>query len=365
MAVDPLDLVTLGRTSLRVTRLGFGAATIGGLWTEVSDADAIATARHALSMGIRYVDVAPVYGYGNSERRLGAALASVPREAVTISTKVGRLLVPRELVTDAMDVDRQRGDGGEDYYYRGTPPVRPVFDYSADGVRRSVEASLIRLGVDRIDLLFIHDPDNHWTEAISEAYPALERLRSEGVVGGIGVGMNQAAMLERFAREGDFDVFLMANQYTLLDQSGLDGLLPVCEARGIAVVVGGVFNSGILADPRPGSRFGYAPAADALVAHAQRLRDACDRHGVPLKAAAIQFVIAHPAVACVLAGARNIGHLDEFAALMRHRIPAQLWDELRAEGLLPAHAPTPGGAPTTSTAPVELARAAAASEDPG
>jgi D-threo-aldose 1-dehydrogenase len=351
VAFDPLEEVVLGQTGLRVTRLGFGAATIGGLYRAVPEADAVATARHAADIGIRYFDAAPVYGYGNSERRLGSALASLPRDTYTLSTKVGRLLVDRDRITPAMDVDYQRIDGVEDYFYRDTPPVRPVFDYSRGGVLRSIEASLERLGVDRIDIAYIHDPDSHWEQAIGEAYPALERLRAEGVLRGIGVGMNQTAMLTRFAREGDFDVLLVANRYTLLDQGALTELFPTCEARGIAVVLGGVFNSGILADPRPGSRFGYLPAGARPLARALEMRAICERHGVPLRAAALQFSLAHPVVNAVLAGVRNTTQLDDYPGLMRRVIPDALWAELKAEALLPENAITPDAVPATVASP--------------
>ena len=341
MAFDPLEQVALGRTGLVVTRLAFGSATIGGLFREVPEQAAVATCAHAAQMGIRYFDVAPVYGYGNSERRLGAVLSTLPRSSFVVSTKVGRLLIDREAPTEGLDVDSQRVDGQDDYFYRGTPPVRPIFDYSRDGVLRSLEASLERLHLDRIDIAYIHDPDNHWQQAIGEAYPALERLRSEGVVQAIGVGMNQVSMLERFAREGDFDALLVANRYTLLDQEAMPRLLPLCRERGIAVMLGGVFNSGILAEPRQGALFGYLPADEALIARAQRLRDTCQRHGVPLRAAAVQFALAHPAVTSMLAGVRTSAQLDEYPALMRTDIPAELWLELKSEGLLPLDAPVP------------------------
>ena len=170
----------------------------------------------------------------------------------------------------------------------------------------------------RIDIPYIHDPDDHWEAAIGEAYPALHRLREQGVVRAIGVGMNQSAMLARFAREGDFDVFLVASRYTLLDQEALTELLPLCQERGIAVLVGGVMNSGVLADPRPGSHYDYGPAPAEVVERARRLAAACDRHGVPLRAAAIQFPLAHPAVTGLIAGVRTVEHLDEYPALMRH-----------------------------------------------
>jgi D-threo-aldose 1-dehydrogenase len=348
---EPFETVPLGRTSLRVTRLGFGSATIGGLFREVPEPEAVATARHAANIGVRYFDTAPLYGYGDSERRIGAAVASLPRDAYVLSTKVGRLIVPRDRITPDMDVDHQRIDDQDDYYYRTNPAVRPVFDYSHDGVLRSVDESLERLGLDRIDILYIHDPDHHWEQAISGAYPALERLRAEGVVRAIGVGMNQVSMLLRFAREGDFDVLLVANRYTLLDQEARAELFPLCLARGIAVVLGGVFNSGILADPRPGSRFGYLPADDEVMARVHRLRDVCERHGVPLRAAAIQFALAHPAATSLLAGVRTRTQIDDYPGLMRHPIPAQLWEELKAEQLLPEDAVTPPPSPMQTALP--------------
>ncbi len=372
MAFDPLEEVALGRTGVRVTRLGFGAATIGGLYRPVPEVDAIATARHAIDIGLRYFDVAPVYGYGNSERRLGAALAALPRDAYALSTKVGRLLVDRDRITSGMDVDHQRIDGVEDYFYRDTPPVRPVFDYSRDGVLRSIEASLERLGVDRIDIAYIHDPDNHWEQAIGEAYPALEQLRAEGVLRAIGVGMNQTAMLTRFAREGDFDVLLVANRYTLLDQGALTELFPVCQDAGIAVVLGGVFNSGILADPRPGSRFGYLPAggtaartgpgdardlraprrpaagggAPVLAGASRRQRDA---RGRPQRGPARRLPGAHAAghPECAVGGAQGRGA----APRGRHHTrrgslrpsPAQSQHPPRIPPDAPDHVPGPGG----------------------
>ena len=341
MPFDPTECRRVGHTAVTVTRLGFGGAPIGGLFSAVTDADAIATVRRAWELGIRYFDTAPLYGYGASERRMGASLASVPREEFTISTKVGRLIRPSDALPDGADVDRQELDRQENAFYVGTGPVRPVFDYSYDGVLRSMEESLERLGLERLDIAFIHDPDDHWEAAIGGAYPALERLRADGVVRAIGAGMNQSAMLARFAREGDFDVFLLAGRYTLLDQSALTDLLPICEEKEISVVVGGVMNSGILADPRPGSHFDYAPAAIEVVERAGRLAAICARHGVPLRAAAVQFPLGHPAVVSVVAGVRRIDHLEEYPALMSEPIPAALWAELRHEGLLVAGVPTP------------------------
>jgi D-threo-aldose 1-dehydrogenase len=342
MPFEPFERTTIGRTGLAPTRLGFGTAEIGGLYRAVTEEAAAEVVAHAWQLGVRYFDTAPLYGYGNAERRLGADLGARPRGEFVVSTKVGRLLVPIDDVATDADVDRQSGDGVDDASYAGTPPVRVVFDYSFDGVMRSVEDSLRRLGIDRVDILFIHDPDDHWESAIRGAYPALDRLRAEGVVRAIGAGMNQAEMLARFAREGDFDVFLVAGRYTLLDQAALPEFLPLCVAKGIAVVIGGVMNSGILADPRTGARFNYAPAPPELIEQAQRIKAVCERHGVPLRAAAIQFPLAHPAVAALVAGVRTVEHLDDYPRLMATPLPEGLWSELRAEGLIDPDAPVPG-----------------------
>ena len=341
MGYEPFERVALGSGGPAVTRLGFGAASIGGLFSPVDDADAIGTVRHAWDLGIRYFDAAPLYGYGAGERRLGAGLAGRPRDAFVVSTKVGRLVRTVDSLPPGADVDRQVLDGREDAFYAATGGRRPVFDYSADGVRRSLEESLERLGLSRVDLVFIHDPEDHWEAAIGEAYPALHRLREEGVVGAIGVGMNQSPMLARFAREGEFDAFLVAGRYTLLDQDALAELLPVCLERGVAVLIGGTMNSGVLADPRPGARFDYRPAPDAIIKRARGLAAVCERHEVPLRAAAMQFPLAHPAVAGLIAGVRTVEHLDEYPAMLRLSIPEALWTELRSKGLIHPDAPTP------------------------
>ena len=336
MPFEPTERLAIGRTGLSVTRLGFGGASIGGLFSAVSDEDAIATVEHAWDLGIRTFDVAPLYGFGAAERRVGRALQGRPRDEFVLETKVGRLVLPLDAIPAGADIDPQ------DANYARTEPVGIVFDYSADGVRRSIEASLERLGLERIDIALIHDPDDRWADAIDGAYPALARMRDEGLIRAIGAGMNQSAILARFAREGDFDVFLLAGRYTLLDQEALAELLPICLERDIAILIGGVMNSGILADPRPGSRFNYVPASADVVERARRLAVVCDRHAVPLRAAAIQFPLAHPAVRSLIAGVRRIDHLDEYPELMRLPIPADLWTDLREEGLIPADAPVPG-----------------------
>ena len=223
MPYEPFETVRIGRTDVEVTRLGFGSAPIGGLFREIDDDEAARTVERAWALGIRYFDVAPLYGYGTAERRLGAVLRDRPRDDYVVSTKVGRLVRPADRIPPGADIDRQALDGRPDAFYAGTGGRRIVFDYSADGVVRSIEESLERLGLDRIDMAFIHDPDDHWQAAIEGAYPALHRLREQGVVRAIGAGMNQAAMLARFARETEMDVFLVAGRYTLLDQDGPTG----------------------------------------------------------------------------------------------------------------------------------------------
>jgi D-threo-aldose 1-dehydrogenase len=306
------DRAALVPGRLETTRLGLGTAPLGGLYETVEDAAAAAAVEHAWELGLRLFDTAPLYGSGLAEQRVGSALRTRPRSELVLSTKVGRLLRPG-LPAQAI--------------FHGTPPLGPVFDFSYDGVRRSLEESLERLGLDRVDVALIHDPDDHYDEAIRGAYPALERLRSAGVVTAIGVGMNQTALLCRFAREGDFDCFLLAGRYTLLDRSAADDLLPLCLERGIAVIAGGVFNSGVLAS---GSTYDYAPAPPSVLASAKRLRAICAKRGVPLEAAAIQFPLRHPAVASVVVGCRSAEEVEHDVRLFEHELPDDLWDELLA-----------------------------------
>jgi D-threo-aldose 1-dehydrogenase len=232
-----------------------------------------------------------------------------------LSTKVGRLL--------RKDASPEPGQA-----FKGTPPLNPVFDFSYDGVMRSVEESLSRLGMDRVDVLLIHDPDQHFDEALSGAYRALDRLRSDGTIKAVGAGMNQTEMLVRFAREAHFDCFLLAGRYTLLDQAGLKELLPICLERGISIIAGGVFNSGILADPRPGAPYNYSPASPELVQRAQRMKAICERNGVSLTAAAVQFPLQHPAVASVLVGCRSVAELEENVRAFGENVPPDLWPQL-------------------------------------
>ncbi|WP_405804470.1 aldo/keto reductase [Streptomyces sp. NBC_00210] len=315
---------TLGRSAVEITELSFGAAGIGNLYTAVEPAAAAAAVDAAWAAGIRTFDTAPHYGLGLSERRLGEALRTRPRDAYTLSTKVGRLLEPCPADRDDL------ADG-----FAVPADHRRVWDFSADGVRRSIEESLVRLGLDRIDIVYLHDPDEHEEAAFRHGYPALERMRAEGVVGAIGAGMNQAPMLTRFLRDTDVDAVLCAGRYTLLDQSALAELLPEAAARGKSVVVGGVFNSGLLADPRPGATYDYTAAPGDILQRAQRLKSIAERHGVPLRAAALHYPLAHPAVAGVLVGTRSADEVLDAADMLALDVPPALWDELRAEGLLP------------------------------
>ncbi|MFB7919103.1 aldo/keto reductase [Streptomyces sp. NPDC056061] len=327
-------MTPLGRSAVQVTELAFGAAGIGNLFTPVTDTEAEQAVHAAWEAGVRYFDTAPHYGLGLSERRLGAALRSRPRSEYVVSTKVGRVLVPTP------------GATGDDLANGFAVPAtyRRRWDFSAHGVRRSIEDSLRRLGLDRIDVAYLHDPDDHLDRALDEAYPEMARMRDEGTVGAIGVGMNQAAPLARFVRETDLDTVLLAGRYTLLDQDGFTELLPLAADRGVGVVIGGAFNSGLLADPRPGATFDYTTAPLDLLSRALDLKASCERHGVPLRAAALRFPFGHPAVASVLVGLRSAAEARDAAAVLAHPVPDALWAELKERGLLPAHVPTPGEA---------------------
>ncbi|PWR08757.1 aldo/keto reductase [Micromonospora acroterricola] len=316
----------LGRSPVRVTELGFGAAAIGNLYQAVDDETARRAVDAAWQAGIRYFDTAPHYGLGLSERRLGAALAERPRDDFTVSTKVGRLLIPTP--ETAHRTDKAGFDVPADHTRR--------WDFSADGVRRSLESSLDRLGLDRVDLVLIHDPDEHWRPAVEEAYPALHELRDQGVVGAIGVGMNQWQMLERFVTETDVDTVLVAGRYTLLDQSAAHTLLPRCRERGVSVLAAGVFNGGTLATDDPGRLYDYRPIPDAVRDRASRLAEVCRSHGVTLPQAALAFTARHPAVASLVVGAQTAAQVTRNVDLAGAPVPNALWRDLAAAGLVPA-----------------------------
>ena len=312
-----MEWATLGRSGLSVTRLGFGGGPIGGLYSAVSDTDAEESLRTAWAMGVRLFDTAPHYGAGRSEQRLGRFLSGLPRDEYVVSTKVGRLLV---------DVPGKDADN----IFADEPARRRVRDYTAQGVYRSIADSLERSGLDRFDIVLIHDADEAMTEAIEQAYPALHRLREEGAVRAIGAGMNQTPALLRFVEETDVDCVLLGGRYSLLDRQGADDLLPACERNGTGVLVGGVFNSGVLAFPDPLATYDYEPVEASVLRRALRLRDICDRYGVPLAAAALQFPLRHPAVTAALVGVRSADEVAQNIALSSMPIPAELWAELDA-----------------------------------
>jgi D-threo-aldose 1-dehydrogenase len=331
---DPAEQVRLGRTSLAVSRLAVGTNPFGNLYEVIADGVAEAAVAAAYEAGVRYFDTAPLYGYGLAEERLGRALAGVPRDSFVISTKVGRTLSAQAPPPERGSVFLTE-DGRE--LFPGAPPRFPQFDYSEDGVRRSLSESLERLGLDRVDMVYIHDPDDHYEEALAGAYPALDRLRDEGTIGAIGVGMNQTEMLARFAREADIDCFMLAGRYSLLDQSAAEELFPVCLERGIAIALGGVLNGGILADPGVGM-YDYRPADHGVRARVDQIADICARHGVALPAAAIQFAFGHPAVTSVVLGVRSPEELAENLDHLSSVVPEALWADLETAGVTSAPA---------------------------
>ncbi|MDI2028064.1 aldo/keto reductase [Saccharopolyspora sp. TS4A08] len=309
---------------MRVSPWGFGGAVIGNLYREVDDDTAAATVDAAWNAGVRYFDTAPHYGLGLAERRLGAALAGHPRHEFAVSTKVGRILDP---------VDNPRGTRDDAAGFAVPADFARRWDFSADGVRRSLESSADRLGLDHVDLVLLHDPDDHWQQAVDEAYPALHDLRAQGVIGAIGVGMNQWPMLHRFATETDVDAVMLAGRFTPLDSSG-EPLLDECARRGVSVLVAGVFNGGLLAtdDPAAHAVYDYRPAPPQLVARAQRLAEICHRRGVSLPQAAIAFARRHPAVASVVLGARTPDEVRGHAEAFDAPVPEELWEDLVEAG---------------------------------
>jgi D-threo-aldose 1-dehydrogenase len=333
------DTRRLGRSALRVSQLGFGGAPLGNLFSELAEADAARAVATAFASGVRFFDTAPLYGHGLSERRIGRALCRYRRDDFVLATKVGRLLRPDPAA-----------DGG---LYRNIPPFAAIYDYSYDGVLRSIEDSLQRLGLARIDIVHIHDvdvwthksraaTDQRFAEAMAGGYRALLRLREEKTIGAIGVGVNEWQACQRFAGEGDFDCFLLAGRYTLLEQAALDSFLPLCLARDIAVIIGGPFNTGILATGAiEGATYNYQPAPPEVMARVRRIAAVCQSHGVALASAALQFPLHHPAVASVIPGARSAAEITANVASFEASIPPALWAELKHEGLLRSDVPTP------------------------
>jgi D-threo-aldose 1-dehydrogenase len=341
--MDPLARRRLGKSGVELTAMGFGGAPLGELFTRVSDAGAEATLQTSWDAGIRYFDTAPWYGRGQSEHRFGRFLYQRPRADFVLSTKVGRIL--------KAPLHPERFETG---FWTGGLHFDHVFDYSYDGIMRAYEDCLQRLGMNRIDLLIIHDLD-FWhqdVEAKVQAYlgqlatsgwRALEELRSAGLVKGIGAGINELGMIPRFLDLVDLDFFLVALRYTLMEHDTLDEELPYCERRDVGIVIGGVFSSGIMATgPVPGAKYNYADATPEVIEKVRRIEAVGNRHGVTLAAAALQFPLGHPSVTSVIPGGFEPAHVQANMAHMRAVIPADFWAELRHEGLIRADAPVPG-----------------------
>lgn len=340
--MDIRHFTTRGGAKLPFTILGFGGAAIGNMHVAQSDAETAAIVDAAWEAGERYFDVAPLYGLGLAEQRLGRALNGRPRDQYLLSTKVGRLLVP---------AGPGEGNGG---IYVDAPPLKFIYDYSYDGVMRSFEESLARLGADRVDILFVHDPDgrNHAGRAGSEerlqelmregGWRALDALRASGAVKAIGAGVNEWEPCARLLELADPDLFLLAGRYTLLEQEPLNALFPQCEKRNVRVVIGGPLNAGALMG---GPYYDYAPITKPIQARVQALADICKAHNVPMAAAALQFLAAHPVVASIITGASSVREVKEnVASFFDVKIPAAFWDALKAERAINLDAPTPGGA---------------------
>lgn len=344
--------MTRAGARLDFTELGFGTAPLGNLYRPLGEAEARATLEAAWQAGWRYFDTAPLYGLGLAETRLNGFLREKRGDPVVLSTKVGRLLAP-------CPPDERAGQG----FYFDTPSRRERYDYSHDGVMRSVEFSLERLGVDAIDILYVHDIDvaNHGSREKVDAhvetlmaggYRALERLREEGTIKAFGAGVNEWEVCERLARAGDFDIFLLAGRYTLLEQQALESFLPLCAEKRIGIALGGPFNSGVLATgAKPGAHYDYRPAPPEILGRVQRIEAVCAAHGVPLPAAALRFPLGHPCVVSVIPGGQSPQEVALNAATLAIDIPLGLWRDLKAEGLMRRDAPTPDEAPAFEERP--------------
>jgi D-threo-aldose 1-dehydrogenase len=342
--MDAVGQVTFGRSGLKVTRLGLGGAPLGDFYDRLPNDAAHATVARAHALGVRLYDTSPLYGHGLSEHRFGHVLRYLPREDYVISTKVGRWLVPKP----EREIDRGMFSGGLNF--------DAVIDYSREGTLRALDQSHARLGMNRLDIVLVHDVDI-WThgsrpayehrlkEALEGAYPVLHQARAEGRVASIGIGVNEIEPCLAFVRNTDIDCLLLAGRYTLLENEPLEELLPLCVDKRIAIMIGGPYNSGILATGAvPGAKYNYRDAPPAIMEKVARIQAVCRRHGTPIAAAAMQFPLAHPAIVSVVPGAVKPEEVDRNVALMDQPIPGALWAELKAEGLIAADAPVPSGA---------------------
>lgn len=331
--MDPFESRKISDTDIAVTCLGFGGASMGNMYTVAHDEAARQAIRGAYEAKVRYFDTAPMYGFGKSERLYGSVLKDQPRDSFVLSSKVGRLIkvgepTPESEATPFVEIDN----------------AYSVFDYSREGVLRSLEESRKRLGIDRIDIVYIHDPDvnNSFKQALDEAFPALADLKRQGVIGAVGAGMNQAEMLCDFAKNADFDCFLLAGRYTLLDQIALKELLPLCLKKNISIIIGGAYNSGILATGAvEGAYYNYAPAPPEIMEKTRKIQAVCARFNIPMKAAALQFPFGHPTVVSNIPGVKTKERFEENLSLFTHPIPAEFWAALKEEKLLVAGTPVP------------------------
>jgi D-threo-aldose 1-dehydrogenase len=320
-------LTRAARHGLELTELGLGVAQFGNLFRETSDEEAASAVDSAWRSGIRYFDTAPHYGLGLSERRLGALLRDYPRDEFVVSSKVGRLLVPSDNGAGAMD----------DEGFAVPATQKRVWDFSRDGILRSVEDSLTRTGLDHFDILYLHDPDDHLEQAATEGIRALIELREQGMVKAVGAGMKHTTPLATLIRRADIDLVMLAGRYTLLEQGALSDLLPLAVEKNVRVVVAGVYNSGLLSSPRvsPDAKYEYEDAPKALVDRANLIASVCERHGVSLPAAAIAYPLMHPAVVSVVVGSRNAAQVDSNVQRYRAQIPPELWVDLAQARLIP------------------------------
>ena len=331
--MDPFELRRISDTNISVTCFGFGGASMGNMYTVAHDDAAVKAIRSAHEAKVRYFDTAPMYGFGKSERLYGSVLKDQPRDSFVLSSKVGRLIVAGKPTPES-----------EDTCFVEIDNAYSIFDYSRDGVLRSLEESRKRLGIERIDIVYIHDPDvnDSFKQALEEAFPVLADLKSQGIIGAIGAGMNQAEMLCEFAKNADFDCFLLAGRYTLLDQIALQELLPLCQQKNISIVIGGAYNSGILATGAvEGAHYNYAPAPPEIMEKTRKIEKVCARFNIPMKAAALQFPFGHPTVVSNIPGVKTKERFEENLSLFTYPIPADFWAALKEEKLLVIEAPVP------------------------
>jgi D-threo-aldose 1-dehydrogenase len=325
-------MLAIGAGSLSISELGFGGAPLGNMHRVLSEEEAQATVRAAWDAGLRYFDTAPFYGYGLSESRIGAVLSQQPRDSYVLSTKVGRLLEPCAPGEENSGI------------YLNVPQLTVRFDYGYDAVMRSYESSLQRLGVDRIDILYVHDigtlthgaaAQGHYHDLMNGGWRALDELRSSGAVRAIGLGVNENAVCEALLADADPNIFLLAGRYTLLDQSAAERLLPECVKRGVGIVLGGPYNSGILATgPIAGAQYDYEAAGPEILAKAAKLQSLCAAHGVSLAEAALHFPLRHPAIVSVIPGSQTVEQVALNIATYQKAVPAALWETLAGEGMI-------------------------------